>query len=450
MAKIGSSEYGDLGRVVGWFIILRWIACGGVFFALLIVQFRFLYSLSYPFLYLLAGLLCLSNAAFTVYFNVGKERTLSRREMRTFLNAQVLLDYLFLLCLVYLTGLLENPFIYFFVFHIMLTSFIFPPGTTYRFVGGLILALLAVFILEFYQVLPHYTLGRHDPASYFSLFVPRAFGLCSTLAISAYLITSIKSRIEEKGRKIEVELDRYKNLAKIKSNFILQVTHELRGPLAAMNGYHEMILRGLTGPIATRTGETLRRANRRTENLLTIIDEMLDYAYMTTEKRARYSRTEMLVRSVIEDNLDKLSSQAEQHKINLVASCSKDLKLTANRDLLNIILGNLINNAIKYSPDNTGVRISAVDEGGEIHLQVKDEGYGIEPEEMENIFEEFYRTRKARELERDGTGLGLPIVKRAVESLGGRLTLYSELNKGTTFHIYLPKGDHHEEDPDHR
>jgi signal transduction histidine kinase len=82
---------------------------------------------------------------------------------------------------------------------------------------------------------------------------------------------------------------------------------------------------------------------------------------------------------------------------------------------------------------------------------VRDEGYGIEPEELDKIFEEFYRTRRARELERDGTGLGLPIVQRAVEALAGRLTVYSELNKGTTFHIFLPTAEEKDEqDPDHR
>ena len=101
------------------------------------------------------------------------------------------------------------------------------------------------------------------------------------------------------------------------------------------------------------------------------------------------------------------------------------------------------------------VTIAARRGDDEIHLRVSDTGYGIEPDQLEQIFEEFYRTRRARELERDGTGLGLPIVKRAVETLGGRITVYSELEKGTTFHIYLPssadqhQGEEDETDPDH-
>jgi signal transduction histidine kinase len=95
--------------------------------------------------------------------------------------------------------------------------------------------------------------------------------------------------------------------------------------------------------------------------------------------------------------------------------------------------------------------VTAQQETREVHLLVRDEGYGIEPEELGKIFEEFYRTRAARQLERDGTGLGLSIVKRAVESLSGRINVYSQVGKGTTFHIFLPVLEaKDEQDPDHR
>jgi signal transduction histidine kinase len=274
-------------------------------------------------------------------------------------------------------------------------------------------------------------------ASYRDLLVPRFVGLCSTLLISVHLITNIKERIEEKGRKVEVELDRYKNLDRTKSNFILQVTHELRGPVAAVSGYHEMILRGITGDIPDKTAETLKKADRRTENLLTIIDEMIDFAYMKSEEENRYLRSLLPLKEIMEENIRKQKSHARDKRIRLQSHCSKTVRAFANRDLINIILSNLINNAIKYSEPGTTIRIDAETSGDEVHLQVEDEGYGIEPEELDNIFEEFYRTRKARQIEKDGTGLGLPIVKRAVESLQGRITLQSELGKGTVFHIYL-------------
>jgi signal transduction histidine kinase len=450
-AKIDSSEFTDLNRVIGWFITLRWLACAGVAATLLAVRLRLLYRLPFTVLFAITALLALLNLSFMLYFRVARKGNLSRKEMVVFFHVQIVCDYVLLFFLVYFTGFLENPFAYFFVFHIMLTAFIFSPEVVFVYVGALVALLAGLFLAEYARLIPHFPLFGDAFDSYLRRFMPRALALVATLAIAAYLITDIKRRIAEKGRRVEVELNRYKNLDRLKSNFILQVTHELRGPIAATNGYHEMILRGIGGEANPKTMEAIRKANRRTENLLTIIDEMIDFAYMNTDQELRYSRTELRLKELIEANLELASSQAEQKHIDLLANCPRELKILSNRDLLNIILTNLIGNAVKYSPPNTTVTVNALEEGGDVHLMVKDEGYGIEPEEMEKIFEEFYRTRRARELERDGTGLGLPIVKRAVESLNGRITVYSEPDKGTTFHIYIPTTEaKDEQDPDHR
>jgi signal transduction histidine kinase len=472
-SKIDSSEYTDLTRVVSWFILLRWIASGGVLVTLVFVRFRLKYPLPYTLLYSLTGLLCLINLAFTLYYLAIKRKNLARRELAPFLHVQIICDYVLLFFLIYFTGFLENPFAFFFVFHIMLTSFLFNSDIVFIYVSSLIVLFVGAFLCEYFRLIPHYRLsGTMDPR-YFRLYLPRAVGLCSTLGITAYLITNIKRRIAEKGRRVEVELNRYKELDRIKSNFILQVTHELRGPIAAMSGYHEMLIRGLGGKLAPRAHELVQKADRRTENLLQIIDEMIDYAYMKSEEEVRYTKTGLNVREIIDYQLDIHSNQAIQKNTELVADCPEELRLVSNRDLLNIILSNLINNAIKYSPESTTIAVKAearpIDAGtggagpapgepagagpagaGEVHLVVEDQGYGIEPEELEKIFEEFYRTRKARELERDGTGLGLSIVQHAVESLGGRMTVYSELNRGTTFHIFFPAGGENEQDSNHR
>jgi signal transduction histidine kinase len=440
--RIDISENADLNRVIAWFITLRWAASAGVLVTLFVVDFRLGYPLPFRLLYGLTGLLALINLLFSLYFYVAKRRELSRSEQAVVLNIQIVCDYIFLFFLVYLTGFLENPFTYFFVFHVMITAYIFTADVVSLYVSAL--------IAEYLGAVPHYSLiGGADP-DYFRLYLPRAAGLIATLVISAYLMTSIKRRIAERGHRVEVELNRYKELDKIKSNFILQVTHELRGPLAAMNGYHEMLLRGIGGAIPDRAGDLVRKANRRTDNLLTIIDEMIDYAYMKSEEEVRLSTTEIRLAEIVDGNLDLAAAMAEQRGIRLVSRCPGTVVFQSNRDLLNIILGNLLNNAIKYSPEGATVTVSGAAEDGEVHLRVEDQGYGIEPGELDRIFEEFYRTRRARELERDGTGLGLAIVKRAVESLNGRLAVYSELDRGTTFHIFFPLGGAHEQDIDHR
>jgi signal transduction histidine kinase len=200
-----------------------------------------------------------------------------------------------------------------------------------------------------------------------------------------------------------------------------------------------MILKGIAGPIGEKVQEAVLKANRRTENLLTMIDEMIDFAYMRSGADAAPQLRPCRLKEAIDANLELFSSRAAEKGISLVSNCGHDVSAWAGPDLLNIVLANLVGNAIKYSPPRTTVAVNAADEGDDVHLLVKDEGMGIEPGELERIFEEFYRTERARRRERDGTGLGLPVVKRAVEALGGRISVYSEVDKGTTFHVYLPR-----------
>lgn len=437
--KIKSAEYTDLNRVIGWYIKLRWIACIGVFITLLYVNRLLTYNLPYEILYILNGLIVFVNFALSIYYSIFRNKNLNRKEMILFFNIQIACDYILLFFIIYFTGFVNNPFIYYFVFHIMLTSFIFSSKTVTIYVASLVSALVGVSLGEYFNIIPHYPFLMESLAQYRNILFIRLLALCSTLIISAYLILKIKEKIEEKGKQVEVELNKYKNLDKIKSNFILQVTHELRGPVAALKGFHDMLLRGVVKTSDRKVIEVLKKANRRTENLLTMIDEMLDYAYMKTGEEIKLKLQDLSLKNIIDENIETFQSFADDKNIKLVSNCNRGIKIKSNRDLLNIILNNLISNAIKYSPPHTSVTINAEEENNHVHLLVKDEGIGIEPNELDKIFEEFYRTRKAMEIEKDGTGLGLPIVKKATEALRGKITVYSEVNRGTTFHLYFPK-----------
>jgi signal transduction histidine kinase len=201
-----------------------------------------------------------------------------------------------------------------------------------------------------------------------------------------------------------------------------------------------MITRGITGPVGPRTLETVGKATRRTDNLLTMIDEMIDYAYMQTDK-VPFEPVRLALRNLIETNIEALAPLTSAKKIHIETKCAAELGIIASRDLGNIVLSNLLSNAVRYSPEGSTVTITAVQESADVCLEVKDHGIGMTAEEMQHIFEEFYRTRRAREIERDGTGLGLSIIKKAVETLGGRITVASQVDKGSTFHIYFPTGE---------
>jgi len=438
LARLDVSEYTNLNNVVRWLITLRWIAAAGVF--LVLCGARIAYPSVFPLavLFTLNAALALLNALFQIHFQAVKHGNLSKSELAVFFNVQICSDYLLLLLLLYFTGFVENPFAYFFVFHILLTAYIFSTGLVFLYVGGLVVVLAAGAAASYVHLIPHFPFFLGPQAAYLGELLPRTVGVCATLVISGYLGTSIRKRLEEKAQRVEVELDRYKSLDKIKSHFLLQVTHELRGPLAAVKGYHEMIDRGITGPVGSKTLETVGRATRRTDNLLTMIDEMIDYAYMQNDKIS-FEPANVNLHDLIASNIEALAPQALAKRIRFDVRCAPDLVVSASRDLGTIVLSNLLSNAVRYSPEGSSVTVSAVQESTEVCLEVKDHGIGMTPEEMEHIFEEFYRTRRAREMERDGTGLGLSIIKKAVETIGGRITVASQVDRGSTFHIYFPR-----------
>jgi signal transduction histidine kinase len=440
-AKIESSYYADLDKVVKWFIYLRWIAAAGVAVALLAAQLLIKYDLPYLLLYSLTAALFAANLIFSILKHRRSEDLIQRRQLAFQFHLQISSDFTFLFLLIFFTGFFQNPLIYYFVFHLMLASFIFPKRIVYVYLFSLVALMAVVIPLQYFHVVPHYALSisGKGPGDYYTNLPFQGFALVSTIILATYLIVNIKERIEERGHQVELELNRYIGLDRVKSQFILQVTHELRGPVAAIKGYHEMMIKGITGEISEKTQSTLTRANNRTTNLLMIIDEMLDFAYMKSKDDVTRESAEIDVSEIVRNNVDLFAAFAKQKEIELKTVVPKSLITNNSRDLLNIILGNLITNAIKYSARRGTVVVAAEEKHGSIHLHVSDEGMGIEPEELEKIFEEFYRTRRARKVENDGTGLGLSIVQKAVNLLNGKMSVYSELEKGTKMHIYLPK-----------
>ena len=440
VGKIESENHADLTSVLTWFVLLRWIAIGGVIGAIVFTLVAPGYRLAYGPVVVVSAFLLACNTVYSYYFFIVKRSVLSPGQMTAFFHVQTIGDYLFLFLLIYFTGFVANPFVFFFVFHIVLTSFIFPRRIVILYALSLIGVFAGTAIAVDRNLLSVYSLFRvstieSGEREHIDL---QTIALIVTLGIVGYLITSIKAKIEERGNRVELELDRYRSLDRAKSNFILQVTHELRGPVAAVKGYHGMILKGITGDITDKTAGMLGRADHRTRNLLNIIDEMIDFAYMKSEDEIEYDVAELSLLDVLKYNADLFTTMAKAKRIGIHVTAPKDLSVQANRDLLNMIMGNLITNAIKYSPEDSRIDMIAHHADSQIHISVKDQGMGIEQSELEQVFEEFYRTRTAREVERDGTGLGLSIVQKAINLLGGSLALQSEVGHGTTFHIRLP------------
>jgi signal transduction histidine kinase len=206
--------------------------------------------------------------------------------------------------------------------------------------------------------------------------------------------------------------------------------------VAAIQSYLRLILDGYIAPQDQR--RYLERAENRALAQLELITDLLDLAHLQDPDRPVEMQTVQLA-EVLEQVLDALSAQADAKQIEVQSSVEADLPtLTMNAQHARQLWTNLISNAIKYTPDGGRVSVSLSKRDSCLVGAVQDTGIGISKEELPLIFAEFYRTQASKEFTQMGTGLGLTIVQRILETYGGKIEVESEPGQGSRFTFTLP------------
>ncbi len=230
----------------------------------------------------------------------------------------------------------------------------------------------------------------------------------------------------------------FKELDRLKTDFVNLVSHELRSPLSSIIMQHKVILDGLAGDLTDKQRELLTRAHDKMQGLLELINDLLDLARIESGRR-HLELTPLALGAVLEELVELLRPKAESQKIALTLSLPPDLPLVlADRQAMEEVFTNLITNAVKYSPDGGPVSVSAVSHVDYVEVAVSDQGIGIEPDEIPKIFDKFYRVKHPRTRQIIGTGLGLAIVKNIIEAHRGSIEVESRVGKGSTFKVFLP------------
>jgi two-component system phosphate regulon sensor histidine kinase PhoR len=234
------------------------------------------------------------------------------------------------------------------------------------------------------------------------------------------------------------ELTRLKQLESARQEFVANVSHELRTPLSLIKGYVETLLDGARDnpEVATKFLQTI---DRNSERLKLLIEDLLTISELESG-RVKLNLQAVPLGPVVAKVFEDFKARADAKSMRLINQ-APDLAVRADADRLEQVLGNLIDNAIKYGRAKGTVTVggSARDDG-QVEVFVQDDGPGIPPEALERVFERFYRVDKARSREQGGTGLGLAIVKHIVQGQGGRVWATSEPSRGTTFYFTLAQG----------
>lgn len=248
---------------------------------------------------------------------------------------------------------------------------------------------------------------------------------------------ALRKITKEKNEK-EKLLNKLQKLEQMRKEFVANVSHELKTPITLIKGFVETLIDNPQTP-QEELSKFLKIINTHADRLDGIISDLLSLSRIEQDQEINNieMRTNTLFQ-ILKRAIESCLPAANTNETKLNLTCDKNLKIEANAALIEQALINLINNAIKYSPEKNIVDITAEKEGEKINITVTDQGPGIPKEHLKYIFQRFYRIDKARSRKMGGTGLGLAIVKHIAAAHKGKASVTSTVGKGSHFQITLP------------
>ncbi len=428
--------YEELCQNTRLLIDLRWVAGGSILVGTVFARFIIDIDLKF-FPLLIIGLFVLGyNALLWLFVAHDRDGTLQRVQQVAW--GQIILDWLAMIALVHFTGGITSPALIYFVIHAALSGTILLPWQTRS------LTLLAMAIvgglawLERSGNLPHVViseLGTNAALYRNTTYIAAVmFFFGSTVLTLSELVSWNAQRLREREKHI-------RDLYDARATFVRVATHELRAPLGASLSLMRNIEQGYAGELSAQQAAILSRVTNRLEGLRTLIDDLLTLAVSREASTAHAPLEPYAVRLALDKIIERERPHADQKNIRLDCDLSEEPGVVMSGNVgLGIVFGNIVNNAIKYTPEGGRVaieyKIAWPEQTAEI--AVSDTGMGIPADDLPNIFNEFFRAKNAKSAQVMGTGIGLSTVRTLVERYHGRITLNSEEGQGTTINVSLP------------
>lgn len=421
----------ELLKRLEWSINIRWAFIVFIIIAALSAINIFKVAFSLLPIAILVLFIAIYNAVFKLYLRQIKSKSEQAGNTRLLIIIQSMLDIISLIILVHFTGGSENPFVFYFIFHTILTSLLLSKEDSYIQAGIICILAVGLFTLEYAGILPHHSVKGFLSAELYknSAYVAAiSFVFISTIFISTFFSASVSERLKQANLKL-LEKDR------LKDEYVKMVSHDLKSPLASIQSLLETMLGGFAGPIDEKIKEILQRVQKKIEFLHHYTKDLLDLSRIRAEKHLNIQK--FPVKDVIDIAIEIAKPKKEEKDIQLNLEMPDNLQIEADKEQIAYVFLNLIANAFKYTLSGGNVRIKVSQDNGFFSAEIKDTGIGIPAEDMPRIFEEFFRASNVAKTTK-GTGLGLSLVKYIIERHGGRISVESEQGKGTIFRFTIP------------
>lgn len=351
---------------------------------------------------------------------------------------QIILDWVAMTALVHFTGGITSPALIYFVIHAALAGTVLLPWQARGLAVLATAIVIGIALAERNGMLPHVSIPQFEMSD--TLYTNRAYiiGVVFFFGTAIVTLSELVTRIAQRLRQRE---ERIRQLYDARSTFLRVATHELRAPLGAGLSLMHNIQQGYAGEFTPQQGEILDRVTRRLEGLRTLIDDLLTLAASQEVTAAHVPLEPVSVCSVLDKIIEREMPNAERKNIQLTCDKTTDAGVVMAGDIgLGIILGNLLNNAIKYTPEGgkVNVKYRLNRPAQRVEITVSDTGIGIPAEDMPRLFDEFFRASNTKTLPVTGTGIGLSTVRTLLDRYQGHITIESEEGKGTTVQVTLP------------
>ncbi len=351
----------------------------------------------------------------------------------------VVMDVVVMTGAIWVTGDTRSPLIAIYVIEVSALALLTNIETTAS-IGALAVALyVAMGVLTARGALPTFATpaewAGERSASYLTIIsVFTAFAVGAPTIYTA----GVLRRLRENERRLEARTRALVDAGKQKAQFMANVTHELRTPLQGIMGLSDLVGAGVYGEVTERQREAMRDAKSSAKSLLKLIDDLLQLAASDAGK-LELEPVEVELSDLLGAAVSTARWMLGGKELHVELELEPDLpRLVTDRGKLNQIVLNLLSNAVKFTPDGGSVRVRARREADAVAIEVEDTGIGIAEDRIDRVFDEFYQVDGSSSREFGGAGLGLALVRRLVELLGGSIVVRSVLGSGSTFQVRLP------------
>ncbi len=249
----------------------------------------------------------------------------------------------------------------------------------------------------------------------------------------------LESKIQDRTKQLASALEDVRNISKMKSDFISAVSHELRTPLTSIKGYASLLMTGKIGTVSPEVKDRIAKINKHSDSLVKMINDLLDISRIESG-RVEMHFTPINIVALIENVRDLLTPQMKEKNIQFISQVVPNLpSLMVDKSQFERVFINLVGNAIKFTPTDIGkITVSANQEKDAIIFSVSDNGIGIKDNDLNKLFDEFYRVENEINQQVKGTGLGLSLARKIVEAHQGKIWVNSKVGEGTTFSFSIP------------